>query len=117
MASGFSWRGADGADAASFIQDPFTVEVLAALDAPFDEEPSKELDPGRGPAPPDEVDVGIHDTPSGAEFVEGGREQRAAFLGAEREGALVRGARERRPGHHLSQIITLSRGDGGEARH
>jgi hypothetical protein len=87
--SGFSGRGADGADAASFIQDPFAAEVFAALDATLDEKPSKELDPGRGLAPPNEVDVGIDDTSSGAELVEGGGEQRAAFPGAEREGALV----------------------------
>jgi hypothetical protein len=71
VARGFSGRGADGADAAGFVQDALTEEVLAALDATFDEEPSKEFDSGGGLAPPKEVDVSINDSSGGAELVEG----------------------------------------------
>jgi hypothetical protein len=104
----FQGRGADGAAAVGPVEDGLTEEICEALDAAFDQEPSKELDPGRSFTRPDELDVRISNTPGGAEFVEGGGEQRTTFLRAEREGALVWGTRERRLSHNVHEGNPLS---------
>jgi hypothetical protein len=117
VVGGFQGSRAEGTPAVRHGEDPFAMEVGAALHASPHKKPSEEMDLGRSPITPNKLEVGIALTANGAELVESGGAQDAATLGTKRQRASVGRLDEATVAEGEEKGAPLEGGGGGETWH